>query len=57
MINDIADEIVEELFQSLLSRYQIGLETWMNGNLEEFVFDRVHLLYFKCHKINPNRDG
>ena len=22
-----------------------------------FVFDYVHLLYYKCHKINPNRAG
>ena len=21
----------------------------------EFVFNYVHLLYYKCHKINPNR--
>ena len=26
MINDKADEVVEELFQSFFSRYQIGLE-------------------------------
>ena len=29
MMNDKADKIIEELFQSLLSRYQIGLETLM----------------------------
>ena len=23
----------------------------------EFVFDYVHSLYYKCHKINPNRGG
>ena len=23
----------------------------------EFVFDYVHLMYYKCHKINPNRGG
>ena len=23
----------------------------------EFVFDYVHLLYYKCHKINLNRAG
>ena len=23
----------------------------------EFVFDYVHLLYCKCHKVNPNRGG
>ena len=27
MINDKADEVIEEFFQSLLSRYCIGLET------------------------------
>ena len=23
----------------------------------EFVFEYVHLLYYKCHKMNPNRSG
>ena len=23
----------------------------------EFLFDYVQLLYYKCHKINPNRGG
>ena len=23
----------------------------------EFVFDYVHLLYYRCHKINANRGG
>ena len=23
----------------------------------EFVFDYAHVLYYKCHKINPNRGG
>ena len=27
MINDKKDEVIEEIFRSLLSRYQIGLET------------------------------
>ena len=39
MINDKADEVIKELFQSLLSRYQIGLETSMKGS--EFVIDCV----------------
>ena len=46
MINDKAGEVKEKLFQSLRSRYQIGLETTMKGS---------DLLYEKCHKINPNR--
>ena len=31
MIINKADEVIEELFQSLLSRYQIGLEISMKG--------------------------
>ena len=31
IINDKVDEIIEELFQSLLSKYQIGLETPVRG--------------------------
>ena len=42
------------LFNSLKNRYQNNLES-MKGS--EFVFDHVQLLYYKCHKINPNRGG
>ena len=38
-MNDKADEVIKEPFKSLLSRYQIGLETAMKGG--EFVFDCV----------------
>ena len=51
IINDEADEVIEELFKSLKNRYQNNLES-MKGS--EFVFDYVHLLYYKCHKINFN---
>ena len=50
MIKDKADKVIEELFQSLLSRYQIGLETSVRGS--KFIFEYVHLLYYKCHKIS-----
>ena len=50
MINDKTDEVIEEPFESHLSRYQTGLETSMKGS--DFVFDSVQLLYYKCHKIN-----
>ena len=40
MINDDADEVIEELFKSLQNRYQINLENSMKGS--EFVFDNVH---------------
>ena len=44
-----ADE-VDELFESLRSRYQGNLETSMRGSY--FIFDSVHLMYYKCHKVN-----
>ena len=50
MFNDKADEVIEELFESFFKRYQTGLETSMRIN--NFIFDCVHLLYCKCHKIN-----
>ena len=54
MMNDKADEIIEELFDSFKNRYQNNLES-MRGS--EFVFDYVQLLYYECHKINPNCGG
>ena len=54
-INNKADEVIEELFQSPLLRFQIGLETSMRGS--DFTFDCVHLLYYKCHKLNFKRGG
>ena len=45
----------KEIFQSLLSSYQIGLETSMRGS--DFIFDCVNLLYYKCHKINIKHGG
>ena len=50
-----ADKVIEEIFKSLLSRYQIGLEKSMKGS--DFIFDCVYLLYYKCHKMNPNNSG
>ena len=43
-----ADEVTEELFKSLLSRCQAGLETSMEGS--DFIFDCVHLLHQNYHK-------
>ena len=47
MTNNNLDVITEELFDSVLPRYQIGLNTQMRGS--EFIFDCVNLLYYKCH--------
>ena len=54
MINNEVDEILKELFESLKNRYQNNLEL-MKGS--EFVFNYLHLLYYKCQKINPNCGG
>ena len=48
MINDKADGVIEELFQSILFRYQIGSETSMT--FSDFIFDCVYLLYFNVIK-------
>ena len=40
MSNDKADEVIEELFQSLLSRYQVGLEASMK--VSDFVCNCFH---------------
>ena len=55
MINDKEDEVIEQIFQSLLSRYQIGLETLMKRN--DCIFDCTHPLFYKCHIINCKRGG
>ena len=54
MISDEADEVIRELFDSLKNKYRNNLES-MKGS--PFVFDYIQLLYYKCHKITPNRDG
>ena len=55
MSYDNVNEVVNELFESLISRYQIGLETSMRGS--DFIFDSVQRLYYKCHKVNFKRGG
>ena len=50
-----ANEVVNELFESLLSRYQNNVETSMRGG--DFIFDSVRLKYSKCHKVNFKHDG
>ena len=46
-MNDKADEIIEELVDSLNNRYQNNLGS-MKGI--ELVFDYLHLLYYKVIK-------
>ena len=47
------NNIIEELCESLLQKYQEGLEKSMRGS--EFIFDSVDLLYYNLQIISPNR--
>ena len=52
LIGSETDEIIEELFDSLLEKYQKGIEE----SVKEIVFFyNVDLLYYKLHKISLNR--
>ena len=48
-------EIIEELFKSLLQRYQEGLQKSLRGS--EFIFDSVDALYYDLNKITLSRGG
>ena len=52
---DNVNYVVTELFKSLLSRYQSGLETLIRGS--NFFIDSVQLFHHKCHKSNFKRGG
>ena len=45
MINDKEDTVIEELFQSLLSRHKIGLKTSMKGR------DLINVIYHITNAI------
>ena len=49
------NDIIEELCEYLLQRYQKGLEESMRGS--EFIFDGVDLLYYNLQKISLNGKG
>ena len=54
MMGNETDEIIE-LFESLLKRYQEGLEESMRAN--EFIFDSADALYYGLNKISLSRSG
>ena len=55
MIANETDEVIKQLFESLLQKYQKGLEESMKGS--DGVFHSVELLHYKCIKISLNRGG
>ena len=42
MTHDNANDVPDEIYELLLLRYQIGLETWMRWT--DFIFDSVQLM-------------
>ena len=55
MIGSETDEIIEDLFESFLQKYQKGLEESMRGS--EFVYDSVDVLYYNLNKVSLSRGG
>ena len=50
-----ASDSTENIFNSLRSKYQHGLEKSMKGS--DFIFDSIQLIYYKCHNVNFKREG
>ena len=48
MISDVTDEIIEKLLNSVKNRCQNNLQSMRSC---EFVFNYIHLLCHKCHKM------
>ena len=55
MMDSETYEIIEGLFESLLERYQEGLEESMRGS--KFIFDSVDTLYYDLNKVSFSRDA
>ena len=49
------DDIIEQLFESLLQKYEEHLQNKMRGS--EFEFDGVNFLYYDFNKTSINRGG
>ena len=55
MFGDDNDDIIEQLFESLLKKYEENLQNKMRGS--EFEFDGVNFLYYDFNKTTINRGG
>ena len=47
------DEIIKDLFESFLQKYQEGLEESMRGS--DFVYDSIDALYYNLNKVSLSR--
>ena len=55
MFGDDNDDIIEQLFESLLQKYEENLQNKMRGS--EFEFGGVNFLYYDLNKTSINRGG
>ena len=55
MFGDNNDDIFEQLFESLLKKYEENLQNKMKRS--EFEFDGVNFLYYDFNKTSINRGG
>ena len=55
MMGSEKDEVIEDLFKSLLQRFQEKLEEPVRGS--DFIFGSIDELYYDLHKISLNRGG
>ena len=55
MFGDDNDDITEQLFESLLKKYEENLQNKMRGS--EFEFDGVNVLYYDFNKTIINTGG
>ena len=55
MIGSETNEIIKDLFESFLQKFQEVLEESMRGS--EFVYDRVDVLYYNLNKVSLSRGG
>ena len=55
MVGIETNEIIIDLFESFLQKYQEGLEESMRGS--EFVYDSVDVLYYNLNKVSLSRGG
>ena len=50
-----ANEVIDELFGSLHSKYHVNLEISLRRS--DFIFDSIQLMHYKCHRVNFIRGG
>ena len=55
MMGGETDEVIEDLFESFLQKYQEGLEESMRGS--DFAYDSIDALYYNLNKVSLSRGG